>query len=217
MLKKALYFFQLTLLTGSVGLMISCGGNNQEGTPAEGKAGNSTANPAPTPAPIDSGSEAIVLFLNKDSLLTNYQLVIDLRAQLETEEGKLQSTFDAEVAKFQKAYKAAEENFQKYTQKEIQDISLKLQKQEQDLANLERQFVQASDELQLKMTQKIWKETTEFLERYKNKRNCRMILPVGTSSGDIFYYDKQYDITKEVIDAMNIEYASNKDAILSTE
>ncbi|MDR1525347.1 MAG: OmpH family outer membrane protein [Tannerella sp.] len=166
-------------------------------------ASNSSAAESPMP----------IAFIDVDSLMSNYIYSIDLneqitkkfensRANLTEKLRKLQS----EAADFQR--KVDTGSF--LSRERLEAEQQRLMKKDQDLQELQAQMSQELGEEQLRMNVELRKTIISQLREFNKGKGYQIVY--GKMNDNILYADEAYDITGEVIEYLNRQYASSPSA-----
>ncbi len=151
-------------------------------------------------------------YINVDSLLLNYQFAKeaneslikrqeDSRLNINTKARQLQS----EMGEFQRKLEA---NAFLSRERAEQEQS-RLLKRQQDLRDLDGQLSQQLLQVQQKMSEQLRDTINAFLKIY-NKNQKYQVIFSNTSSDNILFATKGYDITAEITDLLNKRYAAKK-------
>lgn len=151
-------------------------------------------------------------YINVDSLLLNYQFAKeaneslikrqeDSRLNINTKARQLQS----EMGEFQRKLEA---NAFLSRERAEQEQS-RLLKRQQDLRDLDGQLSQQLMQVQQKMSEQLRDTINAFLKVY-NKNQKYQVIFSNTSSDNILYATKGYDITAEITELLNKRYAAKK-------
>jgi len=151
-------------------------------------------------------------YINVDSLLLNYQFAKeaneslikrqeDSRLNINTKARQLQS----EMGEFQRKLEA---NAFLSRERAEQEQS-RLLKRQQDLRDLDGQLSQQLMQVQQKMSEQLRDTINAFLKIY-NKNQKYQVIFSNTSSDNILFATKGYDITAEITDLLNKRYAAKK-------
>jgi outer membrane protein len=156
-----------------------------------------------------AAAEARIVYLNMDSLLTNYVQSKELNeAYL-----KKMETNRTELNYKVKMWTQAGEAFQRKVDnngflnreranQEYTDLMLQKEKLEQ----LEQEMRETALREQMELNQKLYNIITDFLAEYNKEKGYNMILST-TLGGNVFYAEPGFDITREVVDRLNARYA----------
>lgn len=162
---------------------------------------------AATPAPVQEGNLPVA-YLNLDSLLVNYNFAIDANERLMSKQEdarlKLNSkmrTFQNEYADFQRKV----ENRAFLSQERAEAEANRLQRKQQELEELNEKLQQEllieTQNLNLQLADTL----TNFLEEFNADGRFHMIFS-NTGRDNILMAGEGYDITAEVISALNARY-----------
>lgn len=157
------------------------------------------------------GKALSVVYLNLDSLNLKYDLIRNLRKDLESTVNRLQSelkkdeeTLQKDGADFQQ--KVQSKAISEDNAKQIYEI---LMKRQQDLLEKKDRYTQMMTQQQLAMNQKLTDTLTSFLKRFN--RTYRFDYIMGfKSEGEILVANDSLDITRTILDAINKEYLERK-------
>lgn len=151
-----------------------------------------------------------IAFVNIDTLNEKYLYIADyvkaMKRKKETIEAQLQSMMN----QFQQDY----DNFQQSVQAgiapqaELEKQKRKLEQQQRDIQNKQLQMDNLAIELQEKNEQ-LQKDIKEFMIKFNNGK-YDYILTYSSALPNILYANPEYDITREVLDALNKEYLEKK-------
>jgi outer membrane protein len=148
-----------------------------------------------------------VAFVNNDSILSSYELVKKMRADL-TAKGK---RLEEEVAAKQKAFEKDAAYFQEQVAKKAisdqsaQEIYGQLQQNQQQIYGLRDRYTAELQQSEMDMNVALLDSVMNFLHRYNEKYKFDYILGF-TKGGNILYANDTLDVTADVIKALNEEY-----------
>ncbi|MDR0573007.1 MAG: OmpH family outer membrane protein [Tannerella sp.] len=151
-----------------------------------------------------------IAYIDVDSLMSNYTYSIDLneqmtkkfensRANLTEKTRKLQS----EVADFQRKYETNSFLSRERAESEYQRIT----KKQEDLQKLEVQLSQELTDEQFRMNENLRKTIITQLREFNKGKGYQLVY--GKMNDNILYADDAYNITAEVIEYLNRQYASS--------
>lgn len=148
-----------------------------------------------------------VAFVNNDSILSNYDLVKKMRADLEAKGKRL----EGEVAAKQQAFEKDAAYFQEQVKKKAisdqsaQEIYGQLQQNQQAIYQLRDRYAAELQQSEMDMNVALIDSVMNFLKRYNDKYKFDYILGF-TKGGNILYANDTLDVTKDVIKELNIAY-----------
>ena len=148
-----------------------------------------------------------VAFVNNDSILSNYDLVKKMRADLEAKGKRL----EGEVAAKQQAFEKDAAYFQEQVKKKAisdqsaQEIYGQLQQNQQSIAQLRDRYTAELQQSEMDMNVALIDSVMNFLKRYNEKYKFDYILGF-TKGGNILFANDTLDVTKDVIKELNLVY-----------
>jgi len=148
-----------------------------------------------------------VAFVNNDSILSNYELVKKMRADLEAKGKRLES----EVATKQQAFEKDAAYFQEQVAKKTiseqsaQEIYGQLQQNQQKIYELRDRYAAELQQSEMDMNVALLDSVMNFLDRYNEKYKFDYILGF-TKGGNILLANDTLDVTGDVLKELNLEY-----------
>lgn len=171
---------------------------------------NTVSNPPekaalPVVAPKMDIKASTIVFVNSDSLMDNYELVKEVRKDLERERAAAEKQFASE-------YRALESEYNDLKSKAATMTEEQGMAKQQELAMKEQKLTDYRDELneklsmnEMKKTEKIQQEIEDYLKTNYSGTNYSYILG-HTKGGGILFSKNNLDITKEVLEGLNNTY-----------
>jgi len=169
-------------------------------------AGNKNGTSSGAVAKANTGAISVA-FVNNDSILSNYELVKKMRADLEAKGRRL----EGEVAAKQKAFEKDAAYFQEQVKKKAisdqsaQEIYGQLQQNQQGIYQLRDRYAAELQQSEMDMNVALIDSVMNFLKRYNDKYKFDYILGF-TKGGNILYANDTLDVTKDVIIELNKAY-----------
>ena len=148
-----------------------------------------------------------VAFVNNDSILSHYELVKKMRADLEAKGKRL----EGEVAAKQQAFEKDAAYFQEQVKKKAisdqsaQEIYGQLQQNQQSIYQLRDRYTAELQQSEMDMNVALIDSVMNFLKRYNDKYKFDYILGF-TKGGNILYANDTLDVTNDVIKELNAAY-----------
>src|SRR5665647_263006 len=146
-----------------------------------------------------------IAYVNIDSLLLNYQFAKDANESLikKQEDSRLTVNtrarqLQAEMAEFQKKL----ENNAFLSRERAEQEQLRLQNKQKELQEMDGKLSQQLMQVQQKMSEELRDTINAFMKEYNKNNKYEMIIS-NTSSDNILYAAKGYDITKDVTKMLN--------------
>lgn len=153
-----------------------------------------------------------IAYVNIDTLLLNYQFSKDANESLIKKQEDSRLTVNArarqlqvEMGEFQKKL----ENNAFLSRERAEQEQLRLQNKQKELQEMDGKLSQQLMQVQQKMSEQLRDTINAFMKEY-NKNNKYELIISNTSSDNILYASKGYDITKEVTKLLNERCASKK-------
>ncbi len=165
--------------------------------------------PAAALASVPDGMR--IAYFNSDSVRENYKLFADEKVKMEAEMKQAQSRLVSEQKKFEADVAEFQQRAEFLTITERESREKKLGQKQQELMMLEQNL---SDQLATKeadVNKRIFSNVEKFLEAYSKKNKFNYILSY-TQGGQIWYADKKFEITDDMLKELNEEYEKNKPA-----
>lgn len=152
-----------------------------------------------------------IAFVNIDTLNEKYLYIADYVKIMKKRKETIEAQLQAMMTQFQQDY----ENFQQSVQAgiapqaELEKQKRKLEQQQKDIQNKQLQMDNLAIELQEKNEQ-LQRDIKEFMKRFNNGR-YDYILSYSEALPNVLLANPQYDITQEVLNALNKEYLQKKE------
>jgi outer membrane protein len=151
-----------------------------------------------------------IVFVNTDSLLTNYQFYKDAQKEFENKGYRLQVDLGQRERALQTEGAAIQQRAQAMSQAELQAADLMLRKKAGELQKYsqERQAALAQD--QAKKQEELYTNIREYIKKHNADNKYEFVLGYSKNGGGILYADDAVDVTKKIVDGLNAEYADKK-------
>lgn len=154
-----------------------------------------------------------IAYVNVDTLLLNYNYSKDLNETLLRKRENAQATLtqkarqlETEMSEFQRKY----ENNAFLSEQSFKNQQQRLQKKQADLQKLEENLTQQLLEEQQAMNKLLRDTVYSFLARYNADKKYQLILS-NSMNDNIMMSEPDYNITDEVLKALNKAYAPKED------
>ncbi|GAB4199253.1 MAG: hypothetical protein Fur0023_01310 [Bacteroidia bacterium] len=154
--------------------------------------------------------ETKIAFVNIDTLNEKYLYIADYVKMMKKRKDALEAQLQAMMTNFQQEYESFQQSVQAgiAPQAELEKQKRKLEQQQKEIQNKQLQMDNLALELQEKNEQ-LQKDIKEFMKRFNNGK-YDYILSYSDALPNVLLANPQYDITKEVLDALNKEYLEKK-------
>lgn len=150
-----------------------------------------------------------IAYVNSDSLMTHYDLVKSMRADLETKSRQLEQELSRKQSAFEKDAGYFQEQVQKKSISEAsaQEIYSSLMAEQQKLYELREQYAGEISRNEYELNLILIDSLNNFLKRYNQKYHYDYILSYS-HGGNILVANDSLDITRDVLKKLNKEYNS---------
>lgn len=161
---------------------------------------------------INQKTSSVIAFVNTDLIMDNYELVKNMRKNLNEKMDKMEAEIKSKQDSYEKdaAYFQEQVAKQSISEKSAQLIYEKLMDEQQKLIDLRDKY---SDQLAMEeyeMNVILVDSITNFLQRYNVQHNYDYVLGY-TKGGGILLAKDTFDITQVVLAAMNNEYLNKQE------
>ncbi|MFH1295654.1 MAG: OmpH family outer membrane protein [Bacteroidota bacterium] len=194
--------FFLVLLAGLIGLYILFFTSKRPGEPS--LAGEDTSR-------VEHPSGPTIVYVNIDTLNERYEFVKVLKQNLESTGNRLhrevlreQAALEKEAAEFQRKVST-----NSITEDRARVVYEELMMKQQALMEKKESYTQQIAEQEFNMNIQLLDTVNSFLARFNRQFGYDYILAYR-AAGEILIANDRLDITKQVLDQLNREYASRK-------
>lgn len=201
-MKKALPIITIVLAVGLAVLYVLHFTNN----------GRAFATPEQTERESGEVSVGSIVYIHIDSLLNEYDLFLDLQSDL-TAKARI---VEDDLNKKGRAFEKDVNNFQEKVQKGLITRS-QAETQQNQLATRQQELEQYAQQKQMELAEenqvmlnRVLDAIKSYLADYRVLNNYDMILTTDNSSNTVIEAGKFLDVTKDVVDGLNREYAKSR-------
>lgn len=152
-----------------------------------------------------------IVYVNVDSLLTNYNFFKDTRKVLESKRFQLDNDLNNRGRSLQNEVAYFQQRAQTMTMEQARATEASLQKKQQDfLAYRERSAQRLAEEEQQK-NEELYNRIFEYLKQTNNQNKYEFVLGY-TKGGGILYAQQDNDATRQIIEGLNKQYQEKQPA-----
>ena len=172
---------------------------------------NKTADkPASATTATTATSTPEIVYVNQDSLVSQYEYIKDMNKRLE-ERGKA-ATSDVESRKqaIQRQYAEYQKNAATMPADKRAATEQLLQRKGQEFQQYQQNAGAQVQNEQLSETNKLYEKLIEFTKSYAKEKGYKMVLTFQKGNTNVLYGDASLDITADVIKKLNEAYAKDK-------
>ncbi|HEY4196107.1 MAG TPA: OmpH family outer membrane protein [Mucilaginibacter sp.] len=169
-----------------------------------------SAQTAPTASPAvktdDTKPANTIVFVNSDTLLTNYDYYKAVKIKLQTLSQQAQTELAAKGTAFQKKVAAYQKSASSLTPMQKAATEKRLAKEQQDLQTLGQSTSQQLQEEEANQNTKLYDRIAAYLKNYTKLKGYKIVLTYSRANPSMLYGDDSLDITKEVLAGLNDDY-----------
>lgn len=150
-----------------------------------------------------------IAYVNIDSLLLNYQFAKEANVSLVKKQESSRSLVSSKAGLLQKEmadFQKKLENNAFLSRERAEQEQVRLQKKQQELQQLDAKLSQQLGQEQRKMSEELRDTINKFMKEYNKNSKYEMIIS-NTSSDNILYAAKGYNITKEISKLLNERFS----------
>lgn len=160
--------------------------------------------------PIASSATSVasnkkIVFVNTDSLLTNYQFYKDTQKEFENKGYRLQVDLGSKERALQNELGAIQQRAQTMSQVELQAADITLKKKSSELQAYSQQAQQKLAEEQSKRVDEIYNAIRDHIKSLNAKNKYEYVLGYAKGGG-ILFADDAVDVTKAIVTGLNNGY-----------
>ncbi|GAB2706229.1 hypothetical protein GCM10027037_35550 [Mucilaginibacter koreensis] len=180
--------------------LVACNGNKSESKTA--------STPAAAAAPVDE--KAQIVFINQDTLLSQYKYVKDLNARMESKGKAAQNDLGAKGQAFQREVAEYQKNANTMTAEQRAAREQQLQRKNQELVQYRDNTGAQVQNEQAVETQKLYEKIAVFVKDYAKEKGYKMVLTYQKGNTTMWYGDPTLDVTGDVVKRLNDAYDKDK-------
>ncbi len=150
-----------------------------------------------------------IAFVRADSVQNNYLMTIHFLDSIEKRFRSMENDLIARKKSYEKKVQEYYKNIQSGLLKESLALQVKetLETEGDEIARLEDTYTERINDLQLKLNIIYFDSLWNFIDRYKADFGVDMVVGYQQGLTNIFFADASLDITDQVIEGINREYA----------
>ncbi|MDF3079118.1 MAG: OmpH family outer membrane protein [Sphingobacteriaceae bacterium] len=151
-----------------------------------------------------------IVFVNEDSLLSNYEYFKDIKGKIESKSKKAQSDLQSKGSAFQREVAEYQKQSQTMSADERAATEQRLARKQQELAAYNQNAGAALQNDQAAENVKLYDKVADYLKDYAKKKGYKMVLSYSKANPTILFADASLDVTKDVVSGLNEAYKSEK-------
>ena len=145
-----------------------------------------------------------IAFVRTMDLVYNYNGMRDARNEYKAQSDMWQSNIDTLQIQYQSCLANYQNAYKTLNESERKDKELLIKKLENNLRNYTDAIHQKAEEKEKNMTDGVLNQINSYVEEYSKKKGYDLV--IGSNNSTLLYGAKSYDITDEVLAALNKEY-----------
>lgn len=171
--------------------------------------GTNTATSATTGAKGAVASR--IVYVNTDTLLNKYDYYKDVVKEFEQKRFQLQNDLSNKAKSFQNEVAFFQNKAQQggMTQEQLQTTQMQLQQKEQNIVAYRDKAGQDLGVQEAKKTDELLTKIQEYLKKFNSDNKYDMVIGYSKGGG-VLYAKEDMDITKQVLEGLNKDYAETK-------
>ena len=156
-----------------------------------------------------AASSGTIAYFNVDSLISKYDMYLDLRAEYEAKAKKADAELTSKGRSLESDLKDYQNKIDKglVTRSEAMTMQENLEKKQQSFVQHRDKVMNELAEQEQVMLNKIHYNITEYLKEFNSDYRFKIILST-TSGGPVMNADPSLDITQIVLEGLNKKYAA---------
>lgn len=152
-------------------------------------------------------SGGVIAFIREDSILANYDFVKEEGKKLEGRMEAKSKTLNREMAAYQQEAAKWENYLAQDQSQQMLDLAIsEMTKKESELERMQSDL----EKMQLDYTIQLTEDVQDCVTKYAEENNIEMVVYQASMGSPILYGSEGVDITSEITDQLNIDYARAK-------
>lgn len=151
------------------------------------------------------GTAEKVAYVDSNSLLSQYQGMIDARADFQKLSSQWQARIDTLAMDVQNELKRHEKEVAKMTKKEKGLSEQLIRSKQQQLVSYQKAIQDKASQQDAEMTQSVINDMNAYIQEYGKQKSYKIIF-AATNVGNILYAHEGVNITEEVVEGLNSKY-----------
>ncbi len=153
----------------------------------------------------DKNTELIV-FVNSDSLLNNYEYFKSIKDKFQSKSKKAQVDLTAKGNAFQREVADYQKNAPTLSAEQRATTEERLARKQQELAAFNQNAGNALANEEAVENEKLYNKVSDYLKKHAKTKGYKMVLTYSKANPTVLFADESLDVTKEVVSGLNDEY-----------
>ncbi len=190
-------------IKAALGLAITAGLYScNQGTPAKTTADES--------ATVAKANAEEIVYVNSDSLLSNYAYFKDVRAKFEEKAKKAQNDLQSKGNAFQKEVADYQKNAGTMSAEQRANTEERLARKQDELGKLNQNASSSLAQQEAEENEKLYNRVSDFLKKHAAEKGYKLVLTYSTANPTVLFADSKLEITEDVVKGLNAEYSKEK-------
>lgn len=151
-----------------------------------------------------------IVYVNSDSLLTNYEYFKEIKAKFEGKSKTAEADLKDKGAAFQREVAAYQQSANTMSADQRAQTEQRLARKQQELQAYQQNAGSALQGEEAKENEKLYNKVAEYLKIHAKDKGYKMVLTYSKGNSSILFADESLDVTKEVITGLNEAYNKDK-------
>ncbi|MEJ7693661.1 OmpH family outer membrane protein [Daejeonella sp.] len=176
-------------------VMISCSKEQPKNAPA---------------ATSTSDKTELIVYVNSDSLLNNYEYFKEVKNVFQDKSKKAQADLTAKSSAFQREVAQYNQSAASLSADQRQGTEQRLARKQQELAAYNQNAGNALANEEAVENEKLYNKVSEYLKGFAKTKGYKMVLTYSKANPTVLFADESLDVTKEVLAGLNDAYKKEK-------
>ena len=156
-----------------------------------------------------------IVYVNIDTLLASYDMFTDFQNKLSDKQKASEDKLNTRGQKWQNKVTEYQNNMKRglVTRSEAQKIEQQLSQEQQEIMKMKNDLSSKLMEEQQVSYRKVLFSVVDYLNGYSKLHHYQYVLST-TLGGNLLYGDKDLDITRDVVNGLNLKYKAIRDSVL---
>lgn len=157
-----------------------------------------------------SNKSELIVYVNSDSLLNNYEYFKAVKGQFLEKSKKAQSDLTAKGTAFQREVAEYQQSAASLSADQRANTEQRLARKQQELATYNQNAGNALAGEEAVENEKLYNKVSDFLKGFAKTKGYKMVLAYSKANPTVLYADESLDVTKEVLIGLNEEFKKAK-------
>ena len=148
----------------------------------------------------------LIVFVNSDSLLNNYEYFKTIKEKFQAKSKKAQVDLTSKGTAFQREVAAYQQSAPTLSAEQRATTEERLARKQQELAAFNQNAGNALAGEEAAENEKLYNKVADFLKTHAKTKGYKMVLTYSKANPTVLFADESLDVTKEVVTGLNAEY-----------